>query len=333
MDSFKAVLFFILVFVASTVYSQSPKDTTVVTINSKSSGMLTGKIVSENSDTIKIATEHFGIVSIAKSEIIYDNLVSIETEDGNEFLGQIVKEDALSITLKTEKLGEIQIYRKDIKSKKEVDIQQMKDGKFWFPNPQSTRYLWSPNGYGLNKGEGYYQNIWVLWNQVAYGITDNISIGAGLIPAFLFGGPTPVFGTAKFSIPITENKFNVGGGVIFGTVIGEEDAGLGIFYGITTFGSRDNNVTLGMGYGYADGNWANAPMITLSGMFRISKRGYIITENYLINGEGESGLIISVGGRSIIKRAALDYGLVIPAGVDAGFVIPWLGFTVPFGKR
>lgn len=335
MDSFKAVLFFILVFVATTVYSQSPKDSTVVTINSKSSGMLTGKIVSESSDTIKIATEHFGIVSVAKSEIIYEDLVSIQTEDGNEFLGQIVKEDALSITLKTEKLGEIQINRKDIKSKKEVDIQQIKNNKYWFANPQSTRYFWSPNGYGLKKGEGYYQNIWVLWNQFSYGLTDNFSIGAGVVPLFLFaGGSTPVFGTVKFSIPISEDKFNIGGGAIFGTVLGEENTGLGLVYGLTTFGSSDNNVTVGMGYGYADGNWASAPIINLNGMFRLTSRGYLITENYFVSSGGDSVFVSMIGGRWIIKRAALDYGFVIPIGDIGSFVaIPWLGFTIPFGTR
>lgn len=332
MKQFTLIPIFVLFFFSTALVAQTTQDTTTVTIESKSSGILTGQIVSESRDSIKIKTEHFGIVSIAKNEIIYRDLVSVETDDGNEFIGRIVKEDALAITLETEKLGEITISKSDIKTQKNIDTHQIKDGSYWFENPQSTRYFWSPNGYGLKKGEGYYQNIWVLWNQFSYGVTDNISIGAGVIPLFLFTGPTPVFATAKFSIPVVENKFNVGGGAIFGTVIGEEDAGLGIFYGIATLGSRDNNVTLGMGYGYAGGSWATAPMVNLNGMFRISKRGYIITENYFISGEGENALIVSIGGRSIIKRAALDYGLVIPLGVDAGFALPWLGFTIPFGK-
>jgi hypothetical protein len=45
--------------------------------------------------------------------------------------------------------------------------------------------------------------------------------------------------------------------------------------------------------------------------------------------------MLSMGGRSIIKKISLDYGLFIPLSSDMdGFVaIPWLGLEVPFGKR
>jgi len=270
-----------------------------------------------------------------KAQTLTDTvLVNIETVDGNEFIGQIIQEDSVKIVLKTEKLGEISIFRSDIKRQEILEVQQIKEGKYWFPNPQSTRYFWSPNGYGLKKGEGYYQNIWVLWNQFAYGLSDNFSIGGGIIPLFLFGGtPTPVFITAKFSIPVVENKFNLGAGAIAGTILGEEETGFGILYGISTFGTPDNNVTFGLGYGFAGGEWASSPMININGMFRISSRGYFITENYYINAGGENVVLITLGGRRIIKKAALDYGLVIPIADIGQFVaIPWLGFTVPFGK-
>lgn len=59
--------------------------------------------------------------------------------------------------LKTENLGEINIPQKNIKSKTELkDIKKI-GNEFWLPNPQSARYYWAPNGYGLKKGEGYYQ--------------------------------------------------------------------------------------------------------------------------------------------------------------------------------
>ena len=262
-------------------------------------------------------------------------LVNIITLDGNEFTGEVVREDSLKIVLKTEKLGEISIFKTDIKKFNTVEIQQIKDGKYWFPNPQSTRYFWSPNGYGLKKGEGYYQNIWVLWNQFAYGLTDNFSVGAGIIPLFLFSTSTPVFATAKFSLPIVKEKFNIAAGAIVGGVIGEPESSIGLLYGLASVGSPDNNVTAGIGYGFAGGDWAQIPVININGMFRVSSRGYIITENYIITSEGETGALISFGGRSIIKKAALDYGLFVPvsADLDRFIAIPWLGFTLPFGKN
>ncbi len=277
----------------------------------------------------------FSLIKLVNAQNTGDTtLVKIETTDGNEFMGQVVNEDDNKIVIKTEKLGEITIPKTDIKRRETVQVQQIKEGKYWFPNPQSTRYFWSPNGYGLKKGEGYYQNIWVLWNQFSYGVTDYFSVGGGIIPLFLFGGaPTPVFATMKFSIPVEENKVNIAAGAIAGTILGESETGFGIVYGLSTFGSPDANVTFGLGYGFAGGEWAKAPMVNFNGMFRVSSRGYFITENYLLSGGGETILLISLGGRSIIKKAALDYGLVFPVADIGQFIaIPWLGFTIPFGN-
>ena len=49
--------------------------------------------------------------------------------------------------------------------------------------------------------------------------------------------------------------------------------------------------------------------------------------------DGETGGVISGGARWIIKKAALDFGLFIPIGTDdVLLVLPWLGFTIPFGN-
>lgn len=262
-------------------------------------------------------------------------LVKIETKDGNEFLGHIISEDSIKTVMKTEIYGEISIPKSEIAKRETVKVQQIKDGKLWFDNPQSTRYFWAPNGYGLKKGEAYYQNIWVLWNQFSVGLTDYISLGAGIIPTFLFGAPTPVFITPKVSIPVVKDKFNIGAGVIAGYVLGEDDAGFGIFYGTATYGSRDNNVSIGVGEMFAGGEWAPAPLFNFSGMFRVSSRGYFLTENYFIKTNDMTLLLLSLGGRSIIKKVSLDYGLWIPISSDMeGFVaLPWLGIAIPIGKK
>lgn len=259
----------------------------------------------------------------------------IETVDGNTFTGMLVAEDDQKVVLKTQVLGEITVLKTNIKKMELINPMKMKEGQYWFDNPQATRYFYSPNGYGLKAGEGYYQNIWVLFNSFAVGVTDNISIGAGMIPLFFFGESTPMWITPKFSIPVKSDKFNFGGGALIGTVLGEENAGFGILYGLVTSGSKDNNVTFGMGYGYAGGDWAKSPMLNFNGMFRIGARGYFITENYFINAADANVLLISLGGRQIIKNAGLDYGLLLPfsSEMDQFIAIPWLGITIPFGKK
>jgi hypothetical protein len=260
----------------------------------------------------------------------------LETTDGNGYNGEIVTSDSAKVLFRSQKLGDLTILRKDIKSMLAVDSTQIKGEKYWFKNPQATRYFFSPNGYGLKKGEGYYQNIWVLINSFAVGINDYVSLGGGVIPTFLFAGaPTPVWITAKVSIPVSKDQFNLGAGVLAGSVLGESNTSFGIFYGLATVGSRDKNFSMGIGYGFSGGSISKAPMINLSGMYRVGSRSYLLTENYFFAADSENAMILMVGARQIIKNAGLDYGLVIPAGSGIGsFVaIPWLGITIPIGKR
>ena len=262
----------------------------------------------------------------------------IETRDGNEFVGWIVDEEEERVRIKTQTLGEVTIARKDIRNMRLLEGAKVHDGAIWAENPQAARYFWAPNGYGLKRGEGYYQNLWVLFNQASVGITDHFSIGAGLVPLFLFAGtPSPIWLTPKLSVPVVKDKFNLGGGALLGTVAGEDDMGFGIVYGVSTFGNRDRNITFGLGYGYAGGEWADSPMINISGIARIGRNGYLLTENYYLDvGEGNL-LLLSFGGRWMIKKVGLDFGLFIPLEEElndfVGFVaLPWLGFSVPFGS-
>lgn len=260
----------------------------------------------------------------------------IETMDGNEYIGIILNQTPKSIRLKTEILGEISIPRSEIKRITPLSATKSKDGTYWLDNPQATRYFWAPNGYNLKAGEGYYQNVWVLFNQATVGLTDYFSAGVGVVPLFLFeGAPTPVWVTAKFSLPVVENKVNLGAGALLSTVVGEDtDASFGILYGISTFGSKDRNLNIGLGWGFADGEMAKNPTLNISGTIRTGARGYFITENYLIGTPEETVVVTMVGGRRIIKRVGLDFGVVMPFSNEMeGFIaVPWLGLTVPFGE-
>ena len=217
-----------------------------------------------------------------------------------------------------------------------IDTNRIINGKYWFDNPQSARYLWSPNGYGLKKGEAYFQNIWVLFNQVSVGITNSFSVGAGMVPLFLFGASySPVWITPKFSVPLSNDRVNFGFGALLGTVIGVSHSDFDLVYGITTIGTRDKNVSLGLGYGYAGGRWGNTPTISVSGLLRIGARGYLLTENYYLDTGDHFQILGSLGARLIIGKIGLDFGGVLPVTLNQAdiIIIPWLGLTVPFGKK
>ena len=257
----------------------------------------------------------------------------VETIDGNEYIGIILEQTPDKIRLKTEKLGDISIPVGDIKRITKLEAVKSSGGAYWLDNPQATRYFWSPNGYNLKAGEGYYQNVWILFNQAVFGLTDHFSAGVGVVPLFLFAGTaTPAWITAKFSLPVVENKFNIGAGGLVGTVIGEENTGFGILYGITTFGSKDKNLNVGLGWAFAGGEMANRPTVNVGAMIRTGPKGYFITENYFIGTPDEFVVMMMVGGRRIIKRTGLDFGAVIPIAEDMGgfIAVPWLGLTIPF---
>jgi len=261
----------------------------------------------------------------------------IITNDGNEFIGTIIEQDPQKIVLKTASLGIITIQKSNIKSMTLIASEKIKDGAYWEDHMQSTRHFWSPNGYGLKKGEAYYQNVWIFFNQFSVGITDNILLGGGIIPAFLIAGtPTPVWITPKVSFPVVKDKVNVGVGGLFATVLGESNSNIGITYGTATFGPRDKNVTVGIGYGYADGSWASSPTFSLAFISRVGKRGYFISENYLISTSDTYLFLGMIGGRSILGKGnvGLDYGLVVPisSDIDTFVAIPWLGITVPLSQ-
>ncbi|NVO19019.1 MAG: hypothetical protein HXX13_04930 [Bacteroidetes bacterium] len=262
-------------------------------------------------------------------------LYQLKAMDGNEYLGILQVEDSSGVSIKTAKLGLLFFPRSEIKSLVKIEPKRLINGKVWFENPQSSRYLWAPNGYGLHKGEGYYQNIWVLYNQFSYGITDNFSIGAGVLPLFFFSSDvTPIWIIPKFSIPVVRDKFNVGVGILAARLVGQ-NTGLGIVYGTGTLGNRDRNISLGMGYGYIDGSLAKLPMWNLSFMYRVGMKGYLVSENYLFTGNNYSLALLSFGGRVFIKVVGLDFGLVLPrsGNIKTFIAIPWFGFTVPFGKK
>ncbi len=272
---------------------------------------------------------------LSARETSEEKLVRIEMKDGSEFMGTLVGETEAEVVIRTEKLVLMTIKKDGIKSMKEIPPEHIVRGEYWAPNPQSGRHFWSPTGYGLKAGEGYYQNLWVLFNQVSYGISDNFTIGVGIIPLFLFGvevSYTPIWITPKFSVPLKKELINLGGGAIIANIPG--DFGIfGIAYGLTTFGDRDRNLSIGLGWGFADGEFAEHPMINISWMIRTGKRGYLVSENYFFSAGNENVLILSLGGRTLWNRFSLDYGLFRPFSKywPSEFIaFPWLGFVIPF---
>jgi hypothetical protein len=267
----------------------------------------------------------------------------VRTNDGNEFVGKIQGVDNGVLLLYTERFGELRIRMTDVKSMDEVDAQKGPDGEPEYErrNFHTTRGLLLPNGFGLRPGEAYYQNVWVLFNSFSVGITKNFSINAGTIPIYFFGANDAPFWIApKISLPLGR-KVNFGAGILYAYSFGvnrhsgDDGVGGGIAYGVITLGSRERNVTAGLGYGFSGDDFEKRPVLTFSTMNRLDGGSYIVTETYIFGGAGgNAGALISIGWRKRVGTIGLDVAGVIPVSSDVSYTIllPVLGISVPLGK-
>ncbi len=257
--------------------------------------------------------------------------VRIVTLDGDEFEGILLEQTATHILIRDEEEDEEFFLAISIIA--EIEYQAPKTINQYHYNLQASRYFFGPNAFGMNRGEGYYQNNWILLNQVSAGITDRFTLGIGTVPLFLLGPsvPGPIWITPKFTIPVVPDQFNMAIGGLFGTILGTDFSNsFGVAYGAFTLGNRDRNINLSIGYGMLDAEWSTNPTFSLSGMIRLNRVFYLLTENYLIS---ETGLGF-FGGRVVWNEVGLDFGVgVIMPDInrsDEYFGLPWLGLTVPF---
>ncbi|SMO38914.1 hypothetical protein [Gracilimonas mengyeensis] len=257
----------------------------------------------------------------------------ITTNDGNHFVGSIVDDNALEIVLKTKEFGEITIQRSNISKMEEYESGKNKSDGYWFENPHPTRYLFGTNAIRQEKGSYYFQNTWVFFNNINAGLTENISLGVGFVPLILIGAESfPIWVQPKVSIPFAKDNLHIAAGGLFGEVIGLETGGFGYGYGIMTVGNIDKNFSLGLGYGFADGEWSRTPYISLGGMLRMTRKMSLVTENYIFSAGNENYGILSVAIRAGGENFAIDYGLIRTTDEMDYIGIPWLGVTIPFGK-
>jgi hypothetical protein len=214
-----------------------------------------------------------------------------------------------------------------------------------------TRVFFSPTARNLRAGEGYAQSIDVFLLGANVGITDYVSFGvlASALPGVGLGNQFVAL-TPKASFPISKSV-NVGAGVLYARIPSfysyESGYGAGVAYGLTTFGSADNNLTLGLGYGFTgqgtrngyynqERGFGKSPVAVLSGATRVSRRLSLMSENYFIT-SGNGGVGGLYGIRLNWPRTTFGIGSFYVAPFEGegvfGYVYPvYLDLALRFGK-
>jgi len=243
--------------------------------------------------------------------------------DDSELIGKIISENDSLLLFVTNAGLELSLQWEMIKEK-EI-IQGEWDGNaFVHSDPNRTRLLFSPTGRTLPAGEGYFSAYEIFFPFLAIGVTDFITLSGGMS---LFPGAEEqiIYVAPKVRVLHLEN-FDLSGGVLY---CHTSESDFGIFYGVTTIGSSKASFTLGLGWGYVDGETAESPAVMFGGEIQLSNSVKLISENWKL--PEEDNLFLSFGLRFFGEHLAADFGLVTTTGETEGFpFLPWIGFAYNF---
>lgn len=249
-------------------------------------------------------------------------------KDGTEYLGFIIKEDSLAITFKTVSNISMTIPREQVKTLEHLSGHTA-NSEYIQTNPNDTRLLFAPTARSLGSGQGYFAAYQIFFPFIAVGVADFMTVAGGI--SLIPGVENQLFYLAPKITPIQKDEFSVAGGLLYINSTSGSDDGVGIFYGVTTYGSPKASFTFGLGWGFYGIKTADKPIILIGGEFSASNSIKLITENWFPPNSGVG--IFSFGIRFIRENLSADLGLIYPAGSETtGFpFIPWLGLTYNFG--
>lgn len=261
----------------------------------------------------------------------------ITLRDGSTLAGRITAVGETEITFAAQ-VGDITIAIDQIVEIKEFAADKIKEGKYWFPNPNRTRLYFAPTGRMLKAGQGYFSDIYILFPSVSFGITDNFTLGGGfsLFPG-LDVSEQLFYIMPKIGMNVADNISLAGSAMIIRLPSDqldientrEEATVIGVIFGSATIGSDDASLTGGLGFGYVDDDIADKPAVLLGGEYRIARRLSLVSENWVFPEVDQP--IISYGVRFFGESIAVDLAFFNVLDNDAIFPgIPFIDFVWNF---
>jgi hypothetical protein len=232
---------------------------------------------------------------------------------GDEFRGYLLQYDSTGVMFKLD-IGDTLRYGLD--EVKMVEVLPAPPHKpKTAPTSINERLLVSPTGFTLNKGKQEYRNIMFLYNSYHYGVTDNITVGGGIMPMIItYLG----WVDAKVSLELYENLHIAAGGLIGGghTISFSEDGGEsgGNNYSFTggfsslTIGSKVNfiNFSVARIAIFEELGDSSSPWLYSTGSsHKVGKNNRLFVEagNYIGNYEEWT---VSLGISTLYKRNSFD---------------------------
>ena len=269
----------------------------------------------------------------AKDLIVADSTMiqSVTLKDGSVLIGRIIQVDSNTIEFQTT-MGVLTVPIVDIENIETQTLDTTVSGKYWFVNPNTTRLYFAPTARMLKRGKGYFSDYYIFFPGFAYGLTGNITIGAGcsVFPGLNLSNQI-YFLTPKIGIRASRDFSLAVGALIIGlpAEMDEDISTMGILYGVGTLGSPRASLTMGLGYGFAGDELTDSPMAIIGGESRISRRMALVTENWFIPGLDYP--LVSYGMRFFGPKISVDLAFWTIMGEGWFFPgIPYIDFVVNF---
>lgn len=337
--------------------TQTVDTTAIYFVELETDIQLFGRITAQEQNQISfydftLGEVHFSMKKmLSKEKIQLNKIAYITLSDGKVLIGKIIGTANDQLLLETELLGQVSLAYSKIKYINILSEYDKLDGKFVFHNPQPTRYFFFQNAIPMKKKECYYQNIYLAYNSIQYAYSDHFSVGFSAAALFFFTVNT------KWAYKVHRNIYAATGFYAGVPLINVSSLRYGLLaYGTLTVGNDNNNVSAGINYGtlgmmkpafYGSGGKyypsrlmnenTEKPIISLHGMYRISQRFALISENYLfpINNNTDRMKytpIISYGLRVMSEKNVFDVLFVNnTATTDIFFIgIPLIDFVHKF---
>ena len=252
-----------------------------------------------------------------------ETLYEIRLTDGSVLFASVTEVTGDTIVLVTSGGARLEVERSQIREAR-VAEGRVVEGEFWRKDSNTSRLFFTATGRTLDKGDWYAGTTLIILPWVAVGLSDRVTLAAGgslFISEFQWFYVAPKVQLLRTPMA----QFSVGTLIFF-----VEDEEVGITYGVGSFGTPDNSLTVGLGLGFSGADYSSQPVAMIGGETRASRRIKLITENYFL--PGETGVLFSGGLRIIGERFSTDLALA-GGGGDGDFFccFPLVNFSYAFG--
>ena len=271
--------------------------------------------------TIIPAFAQFEEITVAALSSAVDSQVRIITTDDTAFQGIVYEVDDDFVTIIAFSGEVIRIYKKSITEV--LKVAPGTDKKSLFRDSASNRLIVMPTGFAMEPGEFHVADQEIAAVTMSYGLSEHFTLWGGIsVPGAIL--------SARYIQKLSEEAaLSVG---TFGGVSWLEFTGILLPYTIFSYGTPENNFTIGGGgaFTFDETDFSfDAAVLALGGKWIFSDTTALVTETWIIWGE-----MISSSGEFTEETTAWDPVpmLITPAVTFriAGEKLSWdIGAVVP----